>query len=531
MFKLNRKKIILISVLIIFAFFIGLRVFYIFTKQPSIDEVAVGYEAFSILKTGADRHGNFFPAHFYNFGWGENITLSLILVPLIKLFGLSTLIVRIPVFIASLFSIFFTCLLGKELFNKKVGIISAFLLTISPWHIYVSTTGYNVCLLPFFYTAIIYCLLKFFKEKKNFYFYISTIISAITFYTYALSFLWIPLIYLIFLFIYKNKILINKKIILLNLLILIILISPITIFYLQNQFQILNYEKFGPFGLPDLDRTRLDMVSVLNSPLIFTTNFILQYFIHLLIFPFALMIIKYSFLPLGGIYFFEILFILYGLKKIIKKRKNEKKYQLLLLWFLLTPLPVCFTLFCADNPSMIHPLRSIHFLPLLQIIGAIGIYNIFFNKDKNSKQGFTRTKIIYTVAIIMIFHIAISFFCYYKYNDVSKYQKQKNAQVAVMEFIRDNEKQYDKIIISNDMRYLFFAFFLKIDPEITQKINSQNIDCSKKYILDKYIFFNDKIPDVKGRALYVISNDKHNVQGKILKHFSGLGNNFTMIER
>ncbi|MEA2088603.1 MAG: glycosyltransferase family 39 protein, partial [Patescibacteria group bacterium] len=481
MFKLNRKKIILISVLIIFAFFIGLRIFYIFTKQPSVDEIAVGYEAFSILKTGADRNGNFFPAHFYNFGWGENITLSLILIPLIKLFGLSTLIVRTPVFIASLLSIFFTYLLGKELFNKKIGVISALLLTASPWHIYVSTTGYNVCLLPFFYTAIIYCLIKFFKEKKHFYFYISTIISAITFYTYALSFLWIPLIYLIFFFINKKEIFSNKKIILLNLLILIILISPIAIFYLQNQFQLLNYEKFGPFGLPDLEKTRLDMVSIFNNPLIFASNFIIQYFIHIFTLCFALMIIKYSFIPLGGIYFFEILFILYGIKEIIKKRKNEKKYQLLLLWFLLAPLPVCFTLFCADNPSIIHPLRSIHFLPLLQIIGAVGIYNIFFNKEKNEKHEHTKIKIIYAITIIMTLHIAMSFFCYYKHNNIFEYQKQKNAQVAVMEFVQDNQKQYDKIIISDDIRYLFFAFFLKIDPEITQKINNKNADYSNKY--------------------------------------------------
>ena len=527
MFKLDNKKIIFIFILTIFIFFIGLRIFYIFTKQPSMDETVVGYEAYSLLKTGADRHGNFFPVHFYNFGWGENIVLSLILIPLIKLWGLSTLIVRIPIFIASLLFIFFTYLLGKELFNKKIGLIAALLLTISPWHIYVSTTGYNVCLLPFFYTALIYYLLKFFKQKKYSSLYISTIISAISFYTYALSFLWVPLIYLIFLFIYRDKIISHKKIILFNFIILILLISPITLFYLQNQFHLLNYEQFGPFSFPHLEKTRLDMLSAFNNPFIFTTNFILQYFIHLLILPFALMIIKHNFLPFGGIYFFEIIFILYGLKKIIEKR-GEKKYKLLLLWFLLAPLPVCFTLFCADNPSIIHPLRSIHFLPLLQIISALGIYNIFMDKNKNK---WTKTKVIYIIILLMIFHIIISFFYNYKYNNLSEYQKQQNAQVEAMKFVKNNQKQYDKIVISNDIRYLFFAFFLKIDPKITQTINKQNTDYLNKYILNKYIFFKNKIPKIKNKALYIFNDNQPVIPGKILKHFSGLGNNFIIIEK
>ncbi|NCF75152.1 MAG: hypothetical protein GWO87_01540 [Xanthomonadaceae bacterium] len=150
--------------------------------------------------------------------------------------------------------------------------------------------------------------------------------------------------------------------------------------------------------------------------------------------------------------------------------------------------------------------------------------------DKN-KNKWTKTKVIYIIILLMIFHIIISFFYNYKYNNLSEYQKQQNAQVEAMKFVKNNQKQYDKIVISNDIRYLFFAFFLKIDPKITQTINKQNTDYLNKYILNKYIFFKNKIPKIKNKALYIFNDNQPVIPGKILKHFSGLGNNFIIIEK
>ena len=49
--------------------------------------------------------------------------------------------VRLPSMIAGIFSIYFIFLLGKNFVNEKVGLISAVLLTFSPWHIFHSQDG------------------------------------------------------------------------------------------------------------------------------------------------------------------------------------------------------------------------------------------------------------------------------------------------------------------------------------------------------------------------------------------------------
>ena len=65
--------------------------------SPYWEEVALGYDAYSISQTLKDHHGNFLPlVSFESFGDWKPSGYFYILVPFVKLLGLKLLVVRLP---------------------------------------------------------------------------------------------------------------------------------------------------------------------------------------------------------------------------------------------------------------------------------------------------------------------------------------------------------------------------------------------------------------------------------------------------
>ena len=60
------------------------------------DEVAFGYNAYSILKTGRDEYGKLFPLSLHSYGDDKPALYAYITIPFIKLYGLTEQAVRLP---------------------------------------------------------------------------------------------------------------------------------------------------------------------------------------------------------------------------------------------------------------------------------------------------------------------------------------------------------------------------------------------------------------------------------------------------
>ena len=63
------------------------------------DELDVGYQAYSILKTGRDYNGNFMPLHFQSMAEWRTPLYLYSCVPTVFIFGISPLGVRLPAII------------------------------------------------------------------------------------------------------------------------------------------------------------------------------------------------------------------------------------------------------------------------------------------------------------------------------------------------------------------------------------------------------------------------------------------------
>src|SRR5947208_1068171 len=77
---------------------IVLRFFQLGVNPPSLDwdEASMGYNAYSILKTGADEYGNALPLSFRSFDDYKPPVYIYLTVPAIAIFGLNEFAVRLP---------------------------------------------------------------------------------------------------------------------------------------------------------------------------------------------------------------------------------------------------------------------------------------------------------------------------------------------------------------------------------------------------------------------------------------------------
>src|SRR5688572_17828475 len=189
------------------------------------DELDVGYQAYSILKTGKDYYGNFMPIHFHSIAeWRAPLYLYSS-VPTVAIFGISPLGVRLPAAIFGILGVIAIYLLIKEILdfsqfsdqNNAIALLTAATLAISPWHIQYSRAGFEVTELLFF---LLIGLWLFFKtisktnresEKGN-WLWLSVIFFTLTPLIYSTAKLF-TLLLLIFLFlVYRKELLsISKK--------------------------------------------------------------------------------------------------------------------------------------------------------------------------------------------------------------------------------------------------------------------------------------------------------------------------------
>ena len=76
------------------------------------DEAAIGYNAYSILETGKDEHGNQWPIHFQSFNDYKPGFYIYLVMPFVKVLGLNEWSVRLPNALLGIASVFLDLFIG-----------------------------------------------------------------------------------------------------------------------------------------------------------------------------------------------------------------------------------------------------------------------------------------------------------------------------------------------------------------------------------------------------------------------------------
>jgi len=155
----NLKIIGLLLLIIAIGFF--LRFYNIDNAPPGVypGEAVNGEDAVRSINTGDYQW--FYPAN----NGREGLMMNLIAF-CFQLFGISVLTLRLPSIIFGTLTILGTYLLGKELFNTRVGLIGSFLVSVGYWAINFSRISFRANMLPTILVFSFYFLWKGLRTKS-----------------------------------------------------------------------------------------------------------------------------------------------------------------------------------------------------------------------------------------------------------------------------------------------------------------------------------------------------------------------------
>src|SRR5260221_172110 len=191
----NHISLFFFTLIIVLAFVLR---FYQLNSYPALnaDEAAIGYNAYSLLQTGKDEHGNPWPIHFQSFNDYKPGLYVYIVMPFVATLGLNEWAVRIPGAMAGVGTVLVIYFLTKELFKKNkesLSLFTAFLIAISPWHIHFSRGGWEVNVATFFITTGLLFFFKYISQSKLKFLVLSSLFFVLSLYTYHAARIIVPL--------------------------------------------------------------------------------------------------------------------------------------------------------------------------------------------------------------------------------------------------------------------------------------------------------------------------------------------------
>lgn len=476
-----------------------LRFYKVTEVPPSLnwDEVSIGYNAYSILKTGKDEWGQFLPVHFKAYGEYKLPSQIYLSIPGIAIFGLNELGVRITPVIYGTLTVLLMFFLGRALFKSSVaGLIASFLLAISPWHIQLTRASFESSHATLWVILGVWLLVKGFKDQK--WFIISMIPFAVSVFTYNSARIFSPLFLLVTLLIYRKNLIKFKRGVFLSIIVFMFLLLPLTPFILSGdrsaRYKLVSItddpgliprinENRGNSKLPQ-PFPRLIHNKVTYITFYFTRNY-LSHFSPKFLFISGAPHRQHNVQNIGQLYLFQAPFLMIGLIGLFKLKHKFK--SLLLSWLLLAFIPVSIT-----GDSIPHALRTAVAAPVYQLICAYG-----FLVSGNWFKKYSKTA-IYLASLILI---AIIFFEMGKYlqNYYSVYPKlySRDWQYGykqVVGYVNEHKEEYDLIVFTRHFGepHMFTLFFSNYDPEKYQNdpnlVRFETHDWVRVLRFDKFYF-------------------------------------------
>ena len=157
------------------------------------DEACNGYDAYSILHTGRDHHGNFLPIAIEAFGDYRPPIFDYSLVPLIAAFGLKAAVVRLGAALWGIVDLVGTIGLAGLMLGWPGAAAAALLGAISPWHLSFSRFGQEAISGSAMVTLAMLFFFGWLSWRKTAYLMLSAIFFGLSFYSYSIVKVFTPL--------------------------------------------------------------------------------------------------------------------------------------------------------------------------------------------------------------------------------------------------------------------------------------------------------------------------------------------------
>lgn len=515
--KKHISSIILVGIVILgfLVRFIGLGVV---PPSPNWDEVALGYNAYSLLETGRDEYGKQLPFVLRSFDDYKPALYTYLVIPSYLIFGLTAFAVRFPSMIFGTITVLATYFFVREVFSyqkilmykkvvnpKIIALVTAFLLALSPWHIQFSRIAFesNVGL-----AFNVLGALFFLKGLRTpWLLMVSALFFGLNPSMYQSDKVFTPLLVLALVVIFsKTLFALPKKFLVFAVIVGIVALLPMIHFHLTDEQAFARAQGVSVFSDQtaflketvrrlEVDRERGDLVGLVfdNRRVEYAKAIVAGYLAH---FDLNWLFIHGD-LPrhhapnMGLLYFIELPFLLVGIYQLVFGTFSKRTKLFVFSWFLLAPVPAMIT------SGVPHAVRTLNFLPMFQILTALGIVSSVFYLEtlrrKNRAYNWIGLFVYGGLVLFSLFNVAFYLNQYFvQQNRVTSKEWLYGYEEAVS-YVKQVEGNYDKIIVSNqpplDQSYMFFLFYLKYPP---QDYQNESIDASggfrENHAFGKYEF-------------------------------------------
>ncbi len=501
----TNKWLIANSIWLILILAAVLRLYKLNIVPPGLtpDEASLGYNAYSILKTGKDEYGKILPVIFKSFGDYKPGLYVYTTVPFVALLGLNEWSVRLPSATAGILTVYLIYKIVEQMVNsqwltsktgralqdieskikltinyRSLTILAALVAATSPWLIYFSRGAWEANLSLTLTLSGIYFFIKSIQDRK--FLVLTSIFFSLTLWTYQGSKLSTIIVLLVLLISFWSDVKawfkLERILLVKPFLIGLIISIPIIVSMLSGRtgrldvFSLLSYPRSENYLQTFLDQGDekiggLNYYEYHSEPFNFIRGIMGRWFNHFsgkfLFFQGDFQNPRHSAPNSGMLLLVDLILIPFG---IIFLLKNNTRFTLFItLWLILSPLPAIL------SRDQVHAVRALNMSVPLILISSLGLWYLY-----NLIQPLRFKYFIYYLAPIAYFSAFIyfldSYFVHMPVHNASYWQYGYKQAVMKISSIQNN---YDEILFqqSYNQPYIYFLFYQKYDPS---KYQSQN---------------------------------------------------------
>jgi len=459
----------------------GLRLFRLDAVPPAInqDEAVHAYDAYCLLHTGKDHHGERWPIFFRAFGDYHPGPFVYLLIPAEALLGLSAFSARLPGALLGVLAVGLLYLLLRPIYGRRVAFFASSLLAVSPWHIHLNRLAFEAGICPTLILLALVVACRAFAtaqsssawretspasgrlaKRSNFVLLILLgILVGLTFWTYHAMRVFVPAFLLAALIIHRKTLVAfpaqSKSAARLSAIFLGLLVG------------------LGPFlwaWAQDSDHvwTRARDVSLLatNERLAQTAlQFLRNYAAN--ISPLFLFIrgdasIVQSVPGYGQLHLLTAPLILIGLYRVIVRRQTDRFGLLLVAWLLVAPLPAALAHWQGG-----HALRSVAALPVYDILAALGLDSLFNAAGRSRTPRRSVRVLAGSVVLALGLNVAYFLFLFFVRYPVAAAERFQSEWRQVIADVAELRPRFDLVLLSPDRTNqlgILFLFWSRMDP-------------------------------------------------------------------
>lgn len=448
-----KNKLVYIALFLI-VILAGFLRFYKLDQIPASlnwDEIAAGYNAYTIANWGADEYGNRFPIVFTSFGDDKHPVHIYLTAIIVKIFGLTDFNIRSTSAIVGTLSVFAIFFLARELFSNKdessydfkanlAGLFASLFLAVSPYHIHFSRGLWENNFASFFLIAGL-SLFYIGIRKKNYLIPLSFLFFGLSFFSYHSAKVVVPIVVLFACLLNIKQIFSNK-------------ISLATVLVVTLFFGLLILVEPKILGFARMDQTKFseEQVAKAGGKLNLIFENYKKHFTYQYLFLNGDQGPRASVKVVGQFYKLDLILLIIGLIALVVHKKWQA-LSVISLWLLLSPIPSSVS---STEPSAIRGILMIAPVILLSSFGAASLVSLL-------RSSLFRV-VISILIITLLTREVVNYLNYYiNVYPIKEAIEWQYGMKEIVEYAKDNDN-FQKMYVDNirQQPYIYFLYYQKV---------------------------------------------------------------------